>query len=63
MAWAALQRESANAGSFIWRFLSLLGILGVVSGEGFSSIVISSPGAPFQGPGLHSLVSDRAGGL
>ena len=36
-------------------FSSLLqaGILGEVSGEGFSSIFISSQGLPFQGPGLH----------
>ena len=43
-------------------FTSLLqaGILGEVSGEGFSGIFISSPGLPFQGPGLHRLVSSWA---
>ena len=36
-------------------FFSLLqaGILGEVSGEGFSRIFISSPGVSFQGHGLH----------
>ena len=41
---------------------SKVGILGEVSGEGFSRIVISSPGVLFQGCGLHLLVSARAGG-
>lgn len=31
-------------------------------GEGFSRIFISFPGVPFQGSGLHSFVSSRAGG-
>ena len=45
-------------------FISLLqaGTLGWVSGQGFSRRVISAPGVPFQGHGLHWLVSGRARG-
>ena len=46
-------------------FISLFkaGILGEISGAGFSRISISSPGVPFQGHGLHWLIRDRARGL
>ena len=50
------QHVCASAFWVLWlEFFSLLqaGMLGEVSGEGFSRIFIRSPDAHFQGPGLH----------
>ena len=64
MARAAPQGEKQAASvCCLEAFISLLqaGILGEVSGEDFSKIFISSPGAPFQGHGLHPLTGQWQG--
>ena len=55
MVTAAPQSESTYAGSYGSRLLFLLqmGILGEVSGEGFSRMFTSSPGVSVYGQDLH----------
>ena len=57
-----LQGGRVPPGSFLLRVLKARS-LGEVLGEDLNRIFMSFPGVPLQGPGLHWLVSARAGGL
>ena len=62
---AGSQRDRTGVGPSsegFYLFLAGGNVRGGFSGKGFSRLFISSPGVPFQGHGLHPLVSSRVGG-